>query len=297
MSTNNSKMVNAWIYMGEKDPVVGGKVIGYDNPASSYQALIKNNVYQSVDILLISFMNTVPTGPKTIPTGDGSSYTVTMDLNVDQGNHHPNGWTNEDYMNFVIRDARKNNPKIKIMVTLLWGEDDVLSRIFSNKKQPDQKNADLFAANLVAYLKNKKLDGFDIDWESNMFGPITQDKCKILFNSIGAAFKKQTDKHYYFSISPAELTKLQKDFVNNNVGFINLQLYYDPNLPGECTRMGINKNLLAQGVSFESGTTVQQAYAIFKQGGYSVVTNWRLNSSNFPFEQTSQQQLFKLVHS
>lgn len=291
-----NKLVNAWIYMGEKDPVVGGKVIGYNDPASSYQALIKNNIYQSVDILSICFMNTVPTGPKTVPAGDGSSYTVTMALGVDGGGHHPNGWTNEDYMNFVIRDGRKNNPKIKIMVTLLWGEDDVLSRIFSNKKQSDQVNADKFAANLVAYLKSKKLDGFDIDWESNMYGPISQDQCKILFNSIGAAFKKQTDKHYYFTISPAQLTKLQKDFVNNNTDFINLQLYYDSGLPGKCTKIGINKSLLAQGVSFESGTTAQAAYAIFKQGGYSIVTNWRLNSSNFPFEQTNQQQLFKLVN-
>src|SRR4029078_13253 len=97
---------------------------------------------------------------------------------------------------------------------------------------------------------------------------------KLLFDAIGAQFRKQTDKHYYFTISPAELDKLDKGGVNNNIDFLNLQLYYDSGLPGECTKMGIKKSLLADGVSFESGTTAQTAFTEFKQGGYSVIINW-----------------------
>jgi len=29
MNSANEKLVNAWIYMGEKDPVINGNVVGY----------------------------------------------------------------------------------------------------------------------------------------------------------------------------------------------------------------------------------------------------------------------------
>src|SRR6185295_1801119 len=100
MST--AKLVNAWILLSEDDPT---DQTPYSDPSSAYQSLIKNNVYQCVDILFLCFFNTVPTGPNTIPKGDGSSYTVQV-----LAANHPGGATNQDYMNYVTRDAKKNNP-------------------------------------------------------------------------------------------------------------------------------------------------------------------------------------------
>ena len=42
----------------------------YDSRNSSYQRLIQSNVYQSVDILNICFLTTLPTSTKTVPQGD-----------------------------------------------------------------------------------------------------------------------------------------------------------------------------------------------------------------------------------
>jgi hypothetical protein len=305
MNTINNKLANAWIYMGEKDPVINGKVIGYNDPASSYQALIKNNVYQSVDILFICFVTTTPTNANTIPVGDGSSYTLMVAPGVDEGGHHPNGWTNEDYMNFVIRDSRKNNSKIKISVTLAYGSGDstdILSNIFSVSKYSDQQNADNFAANLLAWLKAKGLDGFDVDWEGPLCDSISQDQFKLLFNAIGNQFQK----NYYLTLSPAEVGYNENDpaqpvidgkTVNNNMDFVNLQLYSGFTSPDEFTGVGIETAKLAYGAKFESAVqNANSAYKGYTDGKYKVITTWRLNSGNFDYEQTNQKQLYQLVY-
>ncbi len=199
-------------------------------------------------------------------------------------------------MNYVIRDSRKNNPNIKILATLGWGEDDVLTRIFSNKKYTGQQNADNFATNLVTYLKSKNLDGFDIDWEAEVSRVTSTEQFKLLINAIGTQFKQQTGKHYYLTLSPSELGTLDADSVNKNVDFNNLQLYYDAGLQAEFIQAGVKQQLLAYGVSFEAGDqTAQDAYNGFIKGKYRVITNWRLNSGNFDFEQSNQKKLYKLV--
>jgi hypothetical protein len=122
-------------------------------------------------------------------------------------------------MDFIIRDAHKVNPGIKIAMTLVWGDGDVIANIFSNTKVTPQQNADAFAANLVAYLRYYKIDGFDIDWESPLSDETTEDQFKLLIDAVGAAFKKQSDKHFYLTLSPAEVGNLDAAAVNNNVDF------------------------------------------------------------------------------
>src|SRR5579863_1236274 len=135
MST--TQMVNAWIFLNEDEP----KGTNYRSPNSCFQTLIDNGVYKSVDMLNLCFATTVPTGPNTVPKGDGSSYTLEMGASS-----HPGGLTNQDYMNYVIQDARKANSGIKIAMTLVWGDGDVIANIFSNTKVTPQQNAEAFAA-------------------------------------------------------------------------------------------------------------------------------------------------------
>lgn len=279
----NTQLVNAWIFLNEDEPAG----TNYDSPDSCYQTLIQNNVYQSVDILYLCFVTTLPTSADTIPAGDGSSYTIEMGAS----SH------NQPYMNNILRDAPLNNPNIKIAVTLEYGDGSVLSNIFSNPNFSDQQNADNFASNLMVYLQSFDLDGLDLDWESPISDTTTQNQFALLINAIGAQFQQQTEKHYYLTLSPAEVGNLDPTAVNNNVDFLNLQLYSGFTSPGEFDSAGVNADKFAYGAKFESGfQTAEEAYQDNETNfQFPIFTNWRLNSDNFEFEQTQQQELYQLV--
>ena len=294
---SGDQLVNAWILLSEDDPPGAP----YDNSQSAYQALIKNDVYSSVDMLFLCFVTTVPTGSDTVPTGDGSSFTIQIE--PADNPPHPDGLTNQQYMNWVLRDAKNNNPNIKFMVTLDWGTVTVLQNIFSLKDHTDQQNADNFADNLMAYLKAYGLDGFDMDWEKPAYNALTADQFAMLLKAIRARFDQETDKHYYLTLSPDATLNLQADAVNSSVDFLNLQLYYDPDLQEEFTQINVNADLLAYGAKFEADwpdyptghQSAQDAYQGYVAGGYKIITQWRLNSGNFPFEQDNQKQLYSLI--
>ena len=185
------KLINGWLLLNEDAPLG----TNYNDSKSCYQALIKNNVYQATDILFLCFATTTPTNADTMPKGNGSFYTVTM-----ADGDHAGGYSNEDYLHFIIRDARKNNPDIKIGITLEWNNPLVLSNIFANKKYSDQENADQFAANLTVFLVNNHLDGFDVHWESPVCNTITTKQFKFLFTAIRAHFDKVKDRHLYLTL-------------------------------------------------------------------------------------------------
>ncbi|MBC8029568.1 MAG: glycoside hydrolase family 18 protein [Pyrinomonadaceae bacterium] len=279
----NTQLVNAWIFLNEDEPAG----TNYDSPNSCYQSLIQNNVYQSVDILYLCFVTTLPTSADTIPAGDGSSFTIRMGAAAH----------NQPYMNNILKDAPLNNPNIKIAVTLEYGDGSVLSNIFSNPNFSDQQNAANFASNLMVYLQSFNLDGFDLDWEYPISDNTTQAQFALLINAIGAQFQQQTDKHYYLTLSPAAVGNLDPTAVNNNVDFLNLQLYSGFTNPSQFQSAGVSGFKFAYGAKFESGfQTAEEAYQDNETNyQFSIFTNWRLNSDNFEFEQSQQQRLYQLV--
>jgi len=299
-SNQTSSLVNAWIFLDEDEP----KNTNYTDANSAYQRLIQKDIYQSVDILFICFGTTVPTGPTTVPVGDGSSYTITI-----SPSSHPGGLTNQDYLNYILRDARKVNPNIQILVTLDWSDPTILSNIFSNPHFTSQENANNFANNLVQYLRYYSLNGFDIDWEPPISESISSDQFALLINAIGDLFyqtSKVTGQKYYLTLSPSEVGNLNPNAVNHQIDFLNLQLYGGAS-PNDFITAKVNENLLAYGAKFEADLPVNNPTAMGYQTAknayqennknyqYSIFTNWRLNSQNYIFEQTQQRKLYQYV--
>lgn len=280
MSTPN-KSVNAWIFLNEDEP----QGSTYKTPGSSYQSLIEYGVYNYMDMLNMCFVEVLQTSPDTIPPGDGSSYTIRMGAP-----EH-----NQPYMNWLIEDSRQANPNIKLLVTLVWGTENMLSQIFPSDQSQWQQAAAAFAANLKAYLDHFQLDGFDVDWESPICYGTTQQQFAILFTAVRAAFG--TGGRYLLTLSPAEVGNLDAPTVNSAFDFVNLQLYSGFTSRQEFIDAGISADLLAYGAQFEAGyQTAQQAYQEYTAGGYPVATQWRLNSGNFHFEQAQQMILYQLIN-
>jgi len=291
MSTN-AKAVNAWIFLLEDEP----ENASYKSPSSCYQSLIDYGVYSCTDMVNICWVDTAPTSATTVPAGDGSTHTVQL-----QPGTHPDGSTNQDYMNWLIADARRVNPDVKILVTLGYGDNEI-TQIFSSDQSQWQRNATAFANNLLAYLDHYGLDGFDVDWESPLSDNGTSQQFAMLFTAIRAAFDAQGK--YYLTLSPAAVGTLDATTINDAFDFISLQLYSGFTFPQDFIEAGIAKTKLAYGAKFESSgngdacpyQTAQQAYEGYTSGRYSVATQWRLNSGNYQFEQAQQMILHQLVH-
>ena len=288
--TTPPRSLNAWILLDEDEP----SGTSYQSPNSSYQSLIKNGVYQSLDMLSVCFFITTPTAADTTPSGNGDSYTIQIG---NKNSKHPDGSTTEEYLKWVIQDSKKSNPSIKVLATLGYGQ-DYFSNIFNNHRKTPQENANDFANNLVAYLKKYNLDGFDVDWEGGFASSITPQQFALLFTAI----RQEMGSNYLLTLSPASVGTLDATTVNNCFDFVNLQLYSGFTSAVEFTNAGVNRNLLAYGAKFESTgngsaapfQTPQNANEEARRGAYNIITQWRLNSGDFQAEQAYQLILAQL---
>jgi hypothetical protein len=299
MSTPNQS-VNAWLLLGEDDP----DNTNYLSANSSYQSLVKNGVYRYTSMVNICFFVTLPTGPNTVPAGNGSSFTIEIgNKNDTHPKNTPGQPTTEDYLVWLVRDARAQNANIPLLVTLNWGDGQTIPRIFS-KGSSLQQSAAAFAANLMAYFDHYGLNGLDIDWESPLSDDTTTPQLNALLTAVKAAYAARPGKTYYLTLSPVTNNNLDGPTVNKVVDFLNLQLYGGAQ-PSDYTDppYNIHANLLAYGAKFESKGSwdlspyqnAPQAYQGYTSGGYKNMTQWRINSGNFPFEQAQQMILYQLV--
>lgn len=286
--SNPNASVNAWIFLNEDHP----DHTHYATPGSCYQTLIDYGVYEHIDMLNMCFCEVIPTGPDTVPAGDGSYFTIRMGAP-----EH-----NQPYMEAIIADARRSNPNIKLLVTLLYANADMLTQILSGDEPTWQAKANAFAANLRAYLEHWDLDGFDVDWESPLSDAGQPAQFALLFSAIRTAFGPKG--RYLLTLSPAAVGQLDAGTVNSAFDFVTLQLYSGFTDAAEFIDAGVSQELLAYGAKFESDSPsylkptqdAQGAYAGYSQGNYTVATQWRVNSGNFQYEQAQQMILYRLVH-
>lgn len=289
MSTNSLPYgQNAWIFLNEDEP----PHTNYHSPDSCYQSLINNKVYNDVNMLGLAFFEVTNAAQgSTIKIGDAS---------------HPGGLHNQDYLNFILRDARQVNPSVKFLATMVYSGNSTLASIFKPGGNPTTE-ATNFANNLVSYLQANGMNGLDIDWEGDVSTQMTQAQFRILFSTIRAVFDQQATK-YYLSFTPAWPTPtIDYPTVNEAFDFVTPQFYDGMPLSSFLSK-GIAPEKIGYGAQFEPGnaapnSSAQQVAsevtegftANGKQYTYQDVFMWRFNSGNFQFEQAQFMILSQLL--
>lgn len=281
--SNLPQRVCAWILLGENNP----NNTNYNDRKSCYQTLKTYDVYGTLEVVNVCFFVTV--------LEDAKSCTIELG-NKDvayPSPTNPTRPTTQDYLTYVIRDAKAANPNMLFLATLGYDE-GTFTRIFI-KGQDDALSATLFADNLVNYLAANALDGFDVDWEGwGMINSISPAQFSLLFTAIRKAFDASGRK-YYLTFSPAGIGSMVGSTVNATADWVNLQVYGGA-LPDEYIAAGIDRSLLAYGAKFESEDeynvgphqSPQAAFAEYSAYPYAITTQWRLNSGNYQTEQAYQ---------
>lgn len=241
----------------------------YSSPNSNFSSIKLNGIYGTLDYLSIGWFGVDMSNPSS-----------------------PTLQTSNTYLAQQVADARAQNPDITIFALLAYTDE-----ISADLKTIINNSALLatFATNVASFLANNGLNGFDIDWEQPT-SELTQEQCGAWLNALGKAFGDTC----YLAISassnqPGNVKNLNSDAVNANVDVFNLQSYWVSD-PGVFIAHGIHANLLGFGAYFESNVTAlyaSQQYAAGiryqgKQYPYQTMMSWRLDSSNWPFEQSQQ---------
>lgn len=280
--------INAWIFLNEDEP----SGTHYNSANSCYQSLIKYGVYKDVTFIGIAFFEVTPVS---------QSYTIAIGESS-----HPDGLSNQDYLNGVLRDARQTNPDIKFLATMGYSGDKTLAQIFAGQGDP-MTQAHAFANNLVSYLKSNGMNGLDIDWEPPLSDEMSKANFQILFSTIRQVFDQQPEK-LYLSFTPAWPTKTT-DYttVNHAFDFVSPQ-FYDGTPLARFLNAGIEPDQIGYGAQFEPGNaapnaSAQQVWHQVSEGfvkdntdyKYRDIFVWRLNSGNFQFEQAQFMILRQLA--
>jgi hypothetical protein len=241
----------------------------FNSPNSNFSSVKLNGVYGTLDYLSTGWFGVDMSKPDN-PT-----------LN-----------TSNTYLAQQVADARAQNSEI-IIFALLAYTNEILADLKTIIDNPDLLTK--FANNVANFLGANDLNGFDIDWEQPT-SSLNQEQSGAWLDALGSAFGDT----YYLAVSASSnqggnVENLNAESVNANVDVFNLQSYWVSD-PGVFIAHGIKADLLGFGAYFESGVTALQASQSFAAGisyngqvyPYQSMISWRLDSSNWPFEQSQQ---------
>lgn len=241
----------------------------YSSPNSNFSSIKLNGVYGTLDYLSIGWFGVDMSNPKS-----------------------PTLQTSNTHLAQQVADARAQNAEITIFALLAY-TDEILADLKTIISDPNLLTT--FANNVATYLGEHDLNGFDIDWEQPT-SKLNQDQCGAWLDALGAAFGDT----YYLAVSASSnqsgnVQNLNAAAVNANVDVFNLQSYWVSD-PSVFIAHGIHTDLLGFGAYFESGVTALYAAQQYAAGmqykgqqyPYQTMMSWRLDSSNWPFEQSQQ---------
>jgi hypothetical protein len=288
--------VNAWIYLNEDEP----PGTNYNSANSCYQSLIQNNVYSCINFLGIAFFEVVP---------GSNGFTIQIGNGCHLGNAAtPNTFlSNQQYLQYILSDARKVNPNIKFLATMVYSGNQTLAAVFSCGGDP-QVQAAAFAQNLVAFLDATGMDGLDVDWESDVAATMTQIQFQILFSAIRTAFNSHQGKYLYLTMAPAwTYPSIDYPTLNSAFNIVSPQ-FYDGSQLSEYLKQGVSPSVIGYGAQFEPdnsapNASAQQVWGVVTEGftydqtfyNFQDIFMWRLNSGNYQFEQAQLMILSQLA--
>lgn len=288
--------LNAWIFLNEDEP----PGTNYNSADSCYQSLIQYRVYGAINLLGIAFFEVVS-------AAEGSTIQIGEHSHPGNPSDPSQPLTNQDYLSYVLRDARTVNPDIKFLATMVYSGSQTLAAVFSGGGDP-QTEATTFANNLVAYLKANGMNGLDVDWEGDVAQDMTQTQFQILFSTIRQVFDAQEEK-YYLTMAPA-WSDSTYDFptLENAFDVVSPQ-FYDGTALSQFLGAGMSPSNIGYGAQFEPGNaapnaSAQQVWSAVSPGftyqgtsyAYQDIFVWRLNSGNFQFEQAQLMILAQLAN-
>ena len=261
---NFTGAIGAWL-TNELHP----KDATFNSPNSNFSSLKLNGVYGTLDYLSIGWFGVDMSNPDS-----------------------PTLKTSNTYLAQQVADARAQNSEITIFALLAY-TNEILADLKTIIGNPTLLTT--FANNIANFLGDNNLNGFDIDWEQPT-SSLNQVQCGAWFDALGVAFGDT----YYLAVSassnqPGNVENLNADAGNANVDVFNLQRYWVSD-PGVFIAHGIKADLLGFGAYFESGVTALYASQQYASGiqyqsqqyPYQTMMSWRLDSSNWPFEQSQQ---------
>jgi hypothetical protein len=241
----------------------------FDSPNSNFSSLKLNGVYGELDYISIGWFGIDMSNPQS-----------------------PTLQTSNPYLAQQVADARAQNAEITVFALLAYTNEIYADLV---KIISDQNLLTTFANNIASFLGDHNLNGFDIDWEQPT-SSLTQQQSGAWFDALGTAFGDT----YYLAVSASSnqggnVQNLNANAVNANVDVFNLQSYWVSD-PSVFIAHGIDANLLGFGAYLESNVTALQASQQFAQGieyqgqkyPYQTMMSWRLDSSNWAFEQSQQ---------
>ena len=204
---------------------------------------------------------------------------------------------------WVLRNARAQNPDIKIIVSQWWGYgDDIwgqpLSVLRSGK---DVKKYTTSVGDFLAeYLdESGGVDGFDIDYEDNNISARTEDITGQIRAELDQLSRAHQDRPFYQTVSPST-TGYLGDAVEY-LDYVNMQTYDGgiDLIPEFFLSLGFTSNQLLFGVCPETdcpSPSLQEAEDAYNENDLAGIHVYRLNSGNQQEEGEVQQQVYQFLH-
>ena len=301
----------------------------YSTVGSSYQSLVKYNVYKELNQINISFFNAVPVGSDTTPTSSNASSSSSFTIQkgnwneyypdaatvASQEHYHPvstpNGPTIHETMVKVISDARSQNSDMLVFATLAWNKNFIIQILANDasasgtsgvSQDQQETNANNFAQNLITYLTTFQMNGFDVDWESGANCDISELEFKTFVTAIGSAFQTNNsnnpDSPLWFTLTPAAnfgspnpAGNMDADTVNTYIDWMNLQTYGGAT-PSTYTGININNDVTAAGVKM-----IQYACELTKNDTASVFNTYENTGYNNVIQYTISSDVFPFTQA
>lgn len=155
----------------------------------SFDKIVDSAPFDKTNLLLVAFVHTYKKDGK---------YVADYENARDKGAKPNPGDYDADRIDYLVSKARAENPNIKIVISLGWGKNDVDNAALT----PND-----FADSVKALVERHKLDGFDIDYESES---VSESDMLTLTNALRTALT--ADK--IMTITPAQTSGLNSKILD-----------------------------------------------------------------------------------